>query len=169
MKNITKEKLINLYINKNLSMVEIGKIFRCDRKNISYHLKKHGIKKEKSEIFKCKEVDEEYIKVNITNGKTCSEIAKELKIGRNKVSEISKKLGIYDVVLKNRSDKQKKMMSENNPVPIGSKRPEISKIISEIRFKKRQEELEYLSENTFEKYDTFKKYSKKARALAYHY
>lgn len=41
---LTKEKTIELYVNKGLSMTEIGELAGCTRANVHYKLKKFGIK-----------------------------------------------------------------------------------------------------------------------------
>ena len=42
-KDITKEKLIDLYVNQKKSMRDLASIFRCERNTIRRHLKKHSI------------------------------------------------------------------------------------------------------------------------------
>ena len=41
---LTREKLLELYIEKGMSLIDIGKLAGCTRGNVHYKLKKFGIK-----------------------------------------------------------------------------------------------------------------------------
>ena len=165
-KNITKEKLIELYIEQDLTQEEIGKIFECDRKNIAYYLKKFNIKKDKNEIFKFK-VEIEDIIGYIKEGKTILEISDIINVGRGAISNCVKRNGMSDLVYINQHKRQSQMMKVNNPVEKGSTRPELKEKLKKVYEDKFKERINYLMLNTFEECKDFKTYAKKARALAY--
>lgn len=43
----TKELLVDLYINKKLSLTEIGKIYNCTRSNVYRKMEAYGIRRRK--------------------------------------------------------------------------------------------------------------------------
>ncbi|MGL5714515.1 MAG: hypothetical protein ACRCX2_15960 [Paraclostridium sp.] len=166
---ITKEKLIELYIEKNLSQREIGEMYGCDRKNIFYYIKKFDIIKPKEktiERFKTK-IDKQILFKMISEGMTCIEISKKINVGRTTVKKRADEYGFGEMIYNNQQKRQSEMMKHKNPVPKGSKRPEISKLMKELKMKNRNEKMDYLMTNTFDVCKTFKEYAKIARQIAY--
>lgn len=123
---IDKELLIDMYVNQGKTQQEIGEYFGCDRKNISYHLKKIGIKtRSQSETKKLNS------KINITiqdiierieKGKLISEICEEFKVSRKVIYKITSENGYNFKNHKNQTIKQSEFMKENNPIKKGKKR-----------------------------------------------
>lgn len=124
---ISKEKLIELYVDKKLSQTEIGKMFGCDRKNVDYYLKKYGIKKRSlSENGKLKRklpnltIDD--ILKRIEEGMLIGDICKELNISRSTLGKLCNENGYNFRNHKIATKKQSDFMKNNNPIPKGTTR-----------------------------------------------
>lgn len=170
--NITKEMLEDLYVNKEMSQVEIGEIFNVDRKNIDYYLKKYGIpKRSKSEAIllaknKKREVpiEDSMILAMLDEGALVNDIADYFNVSRGTIRRRLDDLGIPSLRNhKAQTDKQSEFMRGNNPVPVGSSRPDY--IIEALADANRK-----YARDRWDNIDNFKQYASTARYLAYrHY
>lgn len=167
---ITKEDLYYLYITKNLSQNDIGKIYGCSRKNISYYLKKYGISKEKEAIYRKfykSDLTGEDIKRLVDKGMLIKDIIKVYGISRSAVSSRLKKAGINLTNHKAATSKQSKFMKTNNPFfDEKTKEKAIQNSIKTHKMKLKERRLEL---RVFDKNMTLKEYTKKARYLAYYH
>jgi len=166
---ITKEELEHLYLDKGMTQVEIGKLYSVDRKNIDYYLKKFNIpKRSKSEALsnyynskREHKLNERELRLLIDYGWLIGDIAKHFGVSRSTLRAYMDKLGLpsfqnHEAQVK----KQSEFMKENNPVPIGAKRPlYVIKAMHEGRKRKVNSVRRNIS--------TFKQYSKIARNIAY--
>lgn len=88
--NIDKKSLEYLYIDKNLSPNEIGKIFGITRGPIDFLIEEYGIAKK--EIVTKYQINEEDLLKKIKQGKTNAEIAKEYDCTQSLISHYKKRL-----------------------------------------------------------------------------
>lgn len=120
-----KNDLYRLYWVENKTMSEIGKIYGCDRKNISYYFKKFNIKtkthKEAAIKFQKVDVDVMMYLLDCCN-MLVTEVADYFNVSRGTIGEKLKEL---DINMRNNIEQRKRhsiFMKDNNPVPKGSKR-----------------------------------------------
>lgn len=165
---IDKETLSDLYIKQNKTQSEIGRIYKCDRKNISYYLNKYDIKKSKqqtySKHYKQKPTTQEILSL-VDEGYLLKDIALKYNLSRGTITKILKESNINMRNHKGQTKKQSQFMKTDNPFKDESiKRKAIrrSHQSKDTNFK--------IKRDVFDEDMAFKDYAKKARAIAYkHY
>jgi predicted DNA-binding protein YlxM (UPF0122 family) len=64
---LTKEKLIELYMDKQMSLSDIGRIAGCARRTVYYHIKRFGIKLRNKAEARTIAIDKRKIKQSVIN------------------------------------------------------------------------------------------------------
>lgn len=170
LKTVTKEDLIKYY-NDGMTMKEIGDIYGCDRKNITYYFKKFGIEKRNHSEYMINRAEEkrginitkEDIEKMISEGMLVSDICEHYGVSRSALYKRCIKFGLNFQNHKTQREKQSEFMKENNPVKAGTKRTRHVK--SKMRKTKKRNYIRRLNRNDL----TFYQYSKHARHIAYSY
>lgn len=168
---IEKDVLIELYVNKKLSQKEIGELFNCDRKNVTYYLKKYDIPRRTSTETKkingiLNDISIDEVLQMIDKGMLVCEIAKEFNVSRGCIGNLLKKNGYNMRNHKNATRKQSEFMKYNNPVEKNSKRS--IEVINKVSETKRIKYINMLNSLDVSKL-TFRQYSRYARHYAYSY
>lgn len=160
-----KETLEDLYINKGMTQQQIGDMYNCDRKNVSYYLKKFGIKKDKQEVYKDHYKDKptaEQILKYIDEGYTMGEIANNYNLGRSAITKVMKDAGYNMRNHKGQTTRQSERMKVDNPFKDKDVLKRATKNSGMIRSEMgRRKNLKFDSDMTF------KEYGIRARSIAY--
>lgn len=165
---IDKETLFDLYIKQNKTQSEIGRIYNCDRKNISYYLNKYGIKKSKqqtySKHYKQKPTAKEILNL-VNEGYFLKDVADKYNLSRGTITKMLKESNINMRNHKGQTKKQSQFMKTNNPF-----KDECIKRKAIRRSHRSKDNNFKIKRDVFDEDMTFKSYAKKARAIAYkHY
>lgn len=164
---IDKETLFNLYIEQNKTQSEIGKMYNCDRKNISYYLNKYDIKKSKDKVYKKhykeKPTVDQILKL-VDDGYFLKEIAFMFGVNRGTITKILKTQNINMRNHNLQTQKQSSRMKTDNPF---NDKEIKNKAITNSR--KNKDANFHAKRSVFKEEMSFKEYGKKARAIAYYH
>lgn len=169
---VTKEDLEH-YLEQGLTMAEIGDIYGCDRKNITYYMKKFGLQqrdrstymRQKYSMIRGHDVDIEEVKRMIGEGMLIKEIAEKLNVSRSTLSTRCKESGLNFMNHDTQRKKHSEFMQTNNPVPKGTARED--RFIDNMNQARKYKFVAKLLETEGEL--TLREYSKIARHIAYSY
>ncbi len=128
---ITRDDLVRLYATEGMPQDEIGRRYGVSRKTIAYYLRKWQIsRRTQSESGRLRwqketaaSVDLEHLQEALRSGKTAINIAREQGCSRRTVSRLIRSdADLERMRNRNRSEHQRQLMQNKNPVPRGSKR-----------------------------------------------
>jgi transposase len=114
MKNgITKEMLVDLYINKNISTHKIARLLGCSSETIANRCREYGIVLKRQGKRKKKIDKESLVRLYVKEGKTIAEITKILGYSYSRVRNYCLEYGIQIRNEKHQGHYWKKQNSEN--------------------------------------------------------
>ncbi|GHU69963.1 hypothetical protein FACS1894184_14770 [Clostridia bacterium] len=162
---ISKEQLIYLYVDQRLTQSAIGDMFGCDRKNVSYYLKKYGIQtrsqKEVMASFRKFNVTAEELITMVESGLLIQDIAQIYGVSRSTLNAIFSAAGLNFRNHPTQIKRQSQFMVANNPFNDEmTKRTAIANSHSMRNHKYKQQDATFVDVG-------FKAYAKRVRHLAY--
>lgn len=165
---ISKQELIDLYIEKNMTQTEIGNLYGCDRKNIDYYLKKYNIpkrtRKESMKRFKRTTLSASDIDAMIKNGMLIQDICEKYNVHRSTIYKITKEAGLNYQNHDGQTQLQSSFMESNNPF-----NDEDVKLKAMEKSRLKRKEKFYSKLQQFDEDMTFHRYAKLARYVAYYH